>query len=805
MELAVDFFRQGAGDAFDLLQVLDAGVDHAAQAAKARQQALAALGAYAFDLLQARGLARLGALGAHAGDGEAVRLVADLRHQHQRRRFLAQLLRGPAVDEHQRLQADAPPFPFGDADDQADVQPQFGEHLARHLDLALAAVDQHHVRHDAVAVGDLFVAAHQHLAHRRVIVAGGDVVDVVAAVFAVLHLVVVEHHARGLRGLALRVRDVEALHPQRVDVFRLQLQRLHQRARARLLRALLRQQPRQRDLRALLRQLQPFAALVMRLEDQVDAVAALLLQGLHQRRVVEFDIQDQRAGDELLGVVLDQEGGQHFKLDRLFRDRGGVADVVGEVGAVAQVAAAAHHRQVDAGAPALHQHGDDVDVGVAGGFHALLMQHARQRLDLVAHTGGQFEFEFAGVGVHFLFQVGHHFALAATQEARGVFDVGLVVVLADQVHARPAAAADLVQQAWAGAVGIHAVFAGADQEYLLQDLHRFLDRPRAGERAEILVLLVHRAAVVDHARRIAAGDLQVGIGFIVAEQDVEARAQGLDQVILKDQRFGFAVGDGGFQPRDTLDHHRDARAAEVFLEVAGDAFLQVARLADVEHLYVGVEIAVHARQVGQLGHGGQHLFARIGCGFQFSHTIIFSLRLFDDDEGDGVFFLVADRHLYRQLMLFHEFLQHPAADDHRLAAGRVEHLRGRPGHRHAHSQADRLGERFLGGEAGGDEADAARRVLGLARQVLFHLLRTEDLGGETVAVARQGRLDARDLADVGTDAVDHLAGPRRVETMMAFISRTAFSQPTNTEWATMAWPILSSAISGIAAMACTLV
>src|SRR5471032_639538 len=737
MQLLVDFLGQRAGDAVDRLQILDAGVDHAAQAAEARQQLLAPLGAYALDLLQARGLARL---------------------------------------------------------------------------------------------GDLFVAAHQHLAHGRVIVAGRDVVDVVAAVFAVLHLVVMEHHARGLRRLAHRVADVEAFDAQRVDVFRLQRQRVDQRARARLLRALLRQQPRQRNLGALDGQLQPFAARLLRLEDQVDAVAALLLQGHHQRRLVVFNIEDQGTGDELFRIVLDQEGVQHLDLDGLLGDGGGVADLRREVGAVAQVAPAAHHRQVDAGAPALHDDGDNVDVGVAARLHALLVQHARQRRNLIAHPGGLLEFEFGRIAVHFLFQVGQHFALPAAQEARGVVDVDLVVLGRDQFHARRAAAADLVQQAGPGAVGVDAVLAGADQEHLLQNLHRLLDRPRIGEGSEVLVFFIHRAAIVDHARRVAAGDLQVGIRFIVAEQDVEARVLRLDQVVFQDQRLGLAVRDRGLQPRDALDHHGDAWAAEVFLEVVRDALLQVARLADVEQLVVDVEIAVHTRQVGQLGHGGQHLLAQIGrrygrafaqrgriitqagrarrrCFFVFcyvAHLTPVSCRLFDDDESDGVFFLVADRHLRRQLIFFHEFIEHAAADDRRFAAGLIEHLRGRPGHRHADAQADGLGKGFLGGEARGHEADAARRVLGLARQIFDHLLRAEYFLREAVAVARQRRFDARDFADVGADAVDHFA-PNRVATMMAFISRTAFSQPTKTAWATMAWPILSSAISGMAAMACTLV
>jgi hypothetical protein len=286
-----------------------------------------------------------------------------------------------------------------------------------------------------------------------------------------------------------------------------------------------------------------------------------------------------------------------------------LADLAREVGAVAQVAAAAHHRQVDAGAAALHHHGDDVDVGVARGFHALGVQHLRQRLDLVAHRCRLLELQVLGVGQHLRVQVFQHLGLAPAQEFGGVVDVAPVVLGRDQVHAGPAAAADLVQQAGTRAVVEDAVLAGAQLEHLLQQLHRFLDRPGARERTEVLVLLVQRAAVIGHARGVAARDLQVGIGLIVAEQDVVARLEGLDQVVFQDQGLGLAVRDGGLQARDLRDHHRDARARQILLEVARHAVLQVARLADVEDLVLGVEIAVHARQAGQLGDRRQHLFA----------------------------------------------------------------------------------------------------------------------------------------------------------------------------------------------------
>ncbi|MNT15312.1 hypothetical protein D3C72_1503600 [compost metagenome] len=183
-----------------------------------------------------------------------------------------------------------------------------------------------------------------------------------------------------------------------------------------------------------------------------------------------------------------------------------------------------------------------------------------------------------------------------------------------------------MQQAGPCAVGVDTVLASADEEDLLQDLHRFLDGPGTGERPEILVFLVHRAPVIHHARRIAIRDFQIRIRLVVAEQDVVARLQRLDQVVFQDQGFRLAVRDGRFQARDALDHHGDAGAGQVLLEITGDTLFKVARLADVQHLVRGVEIAVHAGQVRQLGDGGQHLRAGVGrrlrgieVGVCFSH------------------------------------------------------------------------------------------------------------------------------------------------------------------------------------------
>src|SRR6218665_3531260 len=112
----------------------------------------------------------------------------------------------------QFFQAHLAAFALFHAHDARQIQAQGREPLARHADLALAAVDQHQVGQARLALrgrsgpgctvdatgfvrglGQLAVAAREHLAHRGVVVTAGDAIDLVAAVLAALHLVVVEH------------------------------------------------------------------------------------------------------------------------------------------------------------------------------------------------------------------------------------------------------------------------------------------------------------------------------------------------------------------------------------------------------------------------------------------------------------------------------------------------------------------------------------------------------------------------------------------------------------------------------------
>jgi hypothetical protein len=144
-----------------------------------------------------------------------------------------------------------------------------------------------------------------------------------------------------------------------------------------------------------------------RLVHHAHALASLLCQRLRQR-LVDRLAGDQQGRNGHADVVLRDEGLQHLLLHRRWRSRSifggidscGILHMHREVGPVAQVAAAAHHGQVHAGAATLHAHGKNVHVLIRGSFHRLLVQHARERRDLVAQLGRLLELQPIGVRHH---------------------------------------------------------------------------------------------------------------------------------------------------------------------------------------------------------------------------------------------------------------------------------------------------------------------------------------------------------------------------------------------------------------------
>ena len=105
--------------------------------------------------------------------------------------------------------------------------------------------------------------------------------------------------------------------------------------------------------------------------------------------------------------------------------------------------------------------------------------------------------------------------------------------------------------------------------------------------------------LADLRRRMVAADEDLGKALVVAQLDVEARLQLLDQIDLEQQGLGLGLGGDELHRPGQVDHVGDALGVEAALGVLDDPLLQRARLADVEHLAGLAHHPVDARRVGQ--------------------------------------------------------------------------------------------------------------------------------------------------------------------------------------------------------------
>src|SRR5215831_10567957 len=181
MELPVDLLGELAADAFDLGEVLDARAHHPFQAPEPGQQLLAPLRAHAGDALERGGGAALGAPRAVPGDGEAVRLVADVLDQVQPGMIGRQPER--TLADPQLLEPGLALRALRDADQRDIREADLGERGLRRADLPLAPVDENRVGRHALPARDPSIAARERLVERAVVVARREALDVVAAVF----------------------------------------------------------------------------------------------------------------------------------------------------------------------------------------------------------------------------------------------------------------------------------------------------------------------------------------------------------------------------------------------------------------------------------------------------------------------------------------------------------------------------------------------------------------------------------------------------------------------------------------------
>ena len=285
--------------------------------------------------------------------------------------------------------------------------------------------------------------------------------------------------------------------------------------------------------------------------------------------------------------------------------------------------ASAHVEEVDGQHALLVVEAEDVGVLVVGGGDALLVVHLVDGDELVAQAGGKLV--LLGLRRHRSCGRSGGFELAglAVEKELHVAD-GLRVGLGrgEAFDAGAEAALDVVLQAGARVVAREVDLATGDEEAAVDEVDQAVREVAGKVGAEVgAAVLAQAAGDEDFGIAVGERELDVGVGLVVAQQDVEARLALLDEVVF--EREGFVlVGDGDVVHVDGLAHQRAGLGVGLrrFEEVGANARPQVLRLADVDHLALGVLVEIAA---GERGEGADfRVEIHEGAEFKFSRAVV---------------------------------------------------------------------------------------------------------------------------------------------------------------------------------------
>ena len=222
----------------------------------------------------------------------------------------------------------------------------------------------------------------------------------------------------------------------------------------------------------------------------------------------------------------------------------------------------------------------------------------------VAQARGFFKILILRRLFHFGFELFLHFAaLAFEKTARGLdlFEILLVRDVAD---------------AWRGAVfqmRVKAMLvirfarredaAAAQVKLPLRERDDVPRRRRVDERAEVARAVVFFETCKSKIRdRVVQIHFEHQKSFVVAEADVVARLEFLDELAFEQQRLGFAADDVEIEITDRLDERVEFQVpahAPAGLKILADALAQIERLADVDDRAEAVAMKIHAGLVRQ--------------------------------------------------------------------------------------------------------------------------------------------------------------------------------------------------------------
>ncbi len=243
-------------------------------------------------------------------------------------------------------------------------------------------------------------------------------------------------------------------------------------------------------------------------------------------------------------------------------------------------------------------HADGVVVLLLGVHHLLPLDRLAHGDDLVAEAGRPLELQLVAGLVHLLVETVEDGRRLAVEEVDELGDERHVLVGGDRAHAGCHALLDVRVQARTPEPGVAVELvlgARADREGAQEEVEGLPDRVGVGVRAEVADTLALRPP---HHHRpgplLVEGDGEVGVGLVVLQPDVEARAVLLDQVEFEEEGLDL-VADGDPLHRVGGAHHLHRSLRQAAREVRHHPAAQALRLPHVDDAAGGILELVRAR------------------------------------------------------------------------------------------------------------------------------------------------------------------------------------------------------------------
>ena len=245
------------------------------------------------------------------------------------------------------------------------------------------------------------------------------------------------------------------------------------------------------------------------------------------------------------------------------------------------------------------------DVGVVvelGRGDALLFLELVHGGELVAQARRGFELLGFGSGHHARGEGALQFRVAALEKELRVAD-GLLVGLGrgEAFDAGSQAAVNVVLQAGAGMVAREIDLATGQQKAAVNELDYAIGEV-AGKVGAVIcgAVFSETSSDEDLGKAIREGELDVGVGLVVAQQDVETWLALLDEVVFEGEGL-VLVGHEDVFEIDGLAHQRAGFGVGLrgFKQVGAHARAEVVGLAHIDHFALGVLVEIHAGLGGQ--------------------------------------------------------------------------------------------------------------------------------------------------------------------------------------------------------------